>query len=142
MNWYAALGQEIMNGFDAWAYGYGRHKDQVYQWSEANPVTPIPAYRDDMQKHANFLGYSDLWLEDGSYLRLRQVSLGYNIPKKIAENWGFQSLRFYVRAQNPLTFTKYSGYNPEVGGGISARGLDKDTGPISSSYFAGVNINF
>ncbi|MFD0835910.1 SusC/RagA family TonB-linked outer membrane protein [Mariniflexile aquimaris] len=142
MNWYAAIGQEIMNGFDAWAYGYGRHKDQIYQWSEANPVTSIPAYRDDIQKHPNFLGYSDLWLEDGSYLRLRQVSLGYSIPKKTVEKWGFNRLRFYVRAQNPLTLTKYSGYNPEVGGGISSRGLDKDTGPVSSSYFVGINFNF
>ncbi|WP_241910512.1 SusC/RagA family TonB-linked outer membrane protein [Pseudotamlana carrageenivorans] len=142
MNWYAALGQEIMNGFDAWAYGFGRHKDLIYQWSENNPNSPIPAYRDDMRRHQNYLGYSDLWLEDGSYLRLRQVSLGYSIPKKTVERWGFNRLRFYVRSQNPLTITKYSGYNPEVGGGIAARGLDKNTGPISSSYMFGINFNF
>ncbi|GAL82368.1 putative outer membrane protein [Algibacter lectus] len=75
MNWYAALGQEIMNGFNAWSYGFGRHKDLLYQWSEANPVTPIPTYRQDIRNHRNFIGYSDLWLEDGSYLRLRQVQV-------------------------------------------------------------------
>jgi hypothetical protein len=142
MNWYAALGQEVMNGFDAWAYGFGRHKDQIYQWSDVNPVTPIPAYRNDIRRHPNFLGYSDLWLEDGSYIRLRQISLGYSIPRKTAEKWGFSRLRLYTRVQNPLTITKYSGYNPEVGGGISARGLDKDTGPISIQYTLGININF
>ncbi|MDO6761236.1 TonB-dependent receptor [Tamlana sp. 2_MG-2023] len=142
MNWYAAIGQEIMNGFNAWAYGYGRHKDLLYQWQEANPTSTIPAYVNDMSRHPNYLGYSDLWLEDGSYLRLRQASLGYSIPRKTVENWGVNRLRFYVRAQNPLTFTKYSGYNPEVGGGISARGLDKDTGPISSQWMLGVNFDF
>ena len=142
MNVYAAIGQEIMNGFDAWAYGFGRHKDQVYQWSPINTETSIPTYRDDVRRHSNYLGYSDLWLEDGSYLRLRQVSLGYSIPKKKAEKWGFDRLRFYVRAQNLLTFTKYSGYNPEVGGGISSKGLDKNTGPIAAQYFAGLNFNF
>ncbi|MGJ8743960.1 SusC/RagA family TonB-linked outer membrane protein [Polaribacter sp.] len=142
MNWYAAIGQEIMNGFDAWAYGFGRHKDLIYQWSEVNQTSTIPAYRNDVRRHVNYLGYSDLWLEDGSYLRLRQISLGYSIPKKTVEKWGLNRLRFYVRAQNPLTFTKYSGYNPEVGGGISARGLDKDTGPISSQWMLGVNFNF
>jgi len=142
MNWYAAIGQEIMNGFDAWAYGFGRHKDQVYQYSSINPVTPIPSFRNDIRRHPNYLGYSDLWLEDGSYLRLRQISLGYSIPRNTAEKWGFSRLRFYVRAQNLLTFTKYSGYNPEIGGGISGRGLDKNTGPISVQYFAGVNFNF
>jgi len=142
MNWYAAVGQEIMNGFDAWAYGFGRHKDQVYQWSPINPVTPIPAFRNDIRRHPNYLGYSDQWLEDGSYLRLRQVSLGYSIPKKKAGTWGFNRLRFYVRAQNILTFTKYSGYNPEIGGGISGRGLDKNTGPISVQYYMGINFDF
>lgn len=142
MNWYAALGQEIMNGFDAWAYGFGRHKDLIYQWSPQNQNSPVPAYRNDVRRHNNYLGYSDLWLEDGSYLRLRQVSVGYSFPKKTLEKLGVSRLRFYVRAQNPLTITKYSGYNPEVGGGIAARGLDKNTGPISSQYMLGVNFNF
>ena len=142
MNWYAALGQEIMNGFDAWAYGFGRHKDQIYQWSEVNPDSNIPAYRNDMRRHPNYLGYSDHWLEDGSYIRLRQVSLGYNIPWNTVQKWGFRQLRFYVSAQNPLTITKYSGYNPEIGGGVVSRGLDKDTGPISAQYLVGINVQF
>ncbi|MGY6648218.1 SusC/RagA family TonB-linked outer membrane protein [Wenyingzhuangia sp. IMCC45574] len=142
MNWYAALGQEIMNGFNAWAYGFGRHKDLLYQWSENNPVTNVPAFRNDMRRHRNYIGYSDLWVEDGSYLRLRQITLGYSLPKKTTKNLGIDKLRFYISSQNPLTFTKYSGYNPEVGGGIASRGLDKGTGPISVQYLAGVNFNF
>ncbi|UMB61691.1 TonB-dependent receptor [Lutibacter sp. A80] len=142
MNWYAALGQEIMNGFNAWAFGFGRHKDQIYQWSEANPVTSIPAYREDMRTDNNFIGYSDLWLEDGSYLRLRQISLGYSLPKKTINKLGVNRVRVYLSAQNPLTITKYSGYNPEVGGGIAARGLDKGTGPTSEQYLIGLNFNF
>jgi TonB-dependent starch-binding outer membrane protein SusC len=141
MNWYA-LGQEIMNGFDAWAYGFGRHKDLIYQWSEVNPDSNIPAYRNDMRRHSNYLGYSDHWLEDGSYIRLRQVSLGYNVPWNTVQKWGFRQLRVYVSAQNPLTFTKYSGYNPEIGGGVVSRGLDKDTGPISAQYLVGLNLQF
>jgi TonB-linked SusC/RagA family outer membrane protein len=142
MNWYAALGQEIMNGGKANAYAYGRHKDLIYQWSPQNTETTVPAFRGDLKKHTNFLGYNDLWLEDGSYLRLRSVTLGYSLPKKKIEGLGISRLRFYVSAQNPLTFTKYSGYNPEVGGGVTARGLDKGVGPVSSQYLLGVNFNF
>lgn len=142
MNWYAAIGHEIMNGFNAWAYGFGRHKDLVHQWSEANPDTNIPAYRDDIRNHRNFIGYSDLWLEDGSYLRLRQITLGYNLPDKTTKKLGIDQLRFYISSQNPLTITKYSGYNPEVGGNVAARGLDKGTGPVSVQYLAGINLNF
>lgn len=142
MNLYAAIGQEIMNGFNAWSYGFGRHKDLIYQWSETNPVTPIPAYKNDIRRHPNFIGYSDLWLEDGSYLRLRQISLGYSLPKKTLDKLGFSRLRFYVTSQNTFTFTNYSGYNPEIGGSISSRGLDKGTGPMAIQYLAGLNFNF
>lgn len=142
MNWYAAIGQEIMNGGKANAYAYGRHKDLIYQWSPQNTETTIPAFRGDLKKHTNFLGYNDLWLEDGSYLRLRAVTLGYSLPQKTIQNMGITRLRFYVSAQNPFTFTNYSGYNPEVGGGVTARGLDKGVGPVSSQYLIGVNFNF
>ncbi|GAL63592.1 hypothetical protein [Algibacter lectus] len=47
-----------------------------------------------------------------------------------------------MSAQNALTLTKYSGYNPEVGGGIAGRGLDKGTGPTSAQYLFGMNFNF
>ncbi|SDR70692.1 TonB-linked outer membrane protein, SusC/RagA family [Polaribacter sp. KT25b] len=142
MNWYAAIGHEIMNGFNAWAYGFGRHKDLIYQWSEANPETNIPAYRDDIRNHRNFIGYSDLWLENGSYLRLKQVTLGYSLPDEVTKKLGIDKLRIYLSSQNPLTFTNYSGYNPEVGGNVSSRGLDKGTGPVSVQYLAGINFNF
>ncbi|WP_066219025.1 SusC/RagA family TonB-linked outer membrane protein [Formosa haliotis] len=142
MNWYAAIGQEIMNGFDAWAYGFGRHKDQIYQWSEANPETSIPAFRGDIRTHRNFIGYSDLYLEDGSYLRLRQATIGYSLPKKTSEKLGLARFRLYATAQNALTFTSYSGYNPEIGGGIAGKGLDKGTGPTSAQYLLGLNLNF
>lgn len=142
MNWYAALGHEIMNGFNATAFGFGRHKDQIYQWSEANPDTTVPAFRGDSRTHPNFRGNSDLWLEDGSYLRLRSISLGMSLKQKHLKKLGFDRLRVYVRAQNPLTITDYSGYNPEIGGGIAGRGLDKGTGPTSASYLVGINFNF
>ncbi|WP_111706181.1 SusC/RagA family TonB-linked outer membrane protein [Lutibacter citreus] len=142
MNWYGAFGQEIMNGAKATAYAYGRHKDLIYQWSPQNTETTIPAYRGDLKKHPNFIGYSDLWLEDGSYVRLKSVTVGYSLSKKALEKLGFSKLRFYVSAQNPFTITDYSGYNPEVGGGITARGLDKGVGPASSQYLLGLNFNF
>ncbi|WP_083194703.1 SusC/RagA family TonB-linked outer membrane protein [Wenyingzhuangia fucanilytica] len=142
MNWYAALGHEIMNGSKATAFGFGRHEDLVYQWSEANPTSNIPAYRGQVNNHANYKGYTDLWLEDGDYLRLKQVTLGYSFSKKVTESLGFSKLRLYASAQNPLTFTNYSGFNPEVGGRITSRGLDKGNYPITSLYLVGLNLNF
>lgn len=142
MNWYAAFGHEIMNGSKATAFAYGRHEDLVYQYSEANPTSNIPAFRGISKNHPNYRGHSDQWLEEGDYLRLKQVTLGYSLPKRLLENIGLSRLRFYVSAQNPLTFTNYTGYDPEIGGGLASRGLDKGNYPITAQYLAGVNLNF
>ncbi|SIT11525.1 TonB-linked outer membrane protein, SusC/RagA family [Zobellia uliginosa] len=142
MQWYAALGHEIMNGSKATAYAYGRHKDLIYAWSESNTSTPIPAFRGDIKAHPNFRGYNDLWLEDGDYVRLKNVTLGYSFPRKLVEKAGLSKFRIYATAQNLLTITDYEGYNPEIGGGISARGLDKGNYPITSQYLFGLEFNF
>jgi len=139
---YSAIGHEIMNGAKATAYSYGRHKDLVYAWSEANPNTSIPAYRGDLKSNANYRGYTDQWVEDGSYLRFKAITLGYSFNNKAIKKIGLSKLRVYLTSQNPITITNYSGFDPEVGGGVSARGLDKGNYPITSLYSAGVKINF
>lgn len=142
MYWYAALGQKIMNGAKATAFAYGRARDLVYAWSKENPVTPIPRYVGDIKSDDNYKGYTDLWLEEGSYLRLKQITLGYTLPKKTTSKLGESSMRFFISAQNPLTITNYSGYDPEIGGGLAARGLDKGNYPTTALYLIGFNFNF
>lgn len=142
MNWYSALGHELMNGAKMITYAYGTNKDLVSQWSETNPSSNIPAYKGNQTEDENYRGYTDLWLEDGSYLRLKNITLGYTIPQKILSKWKIEKLRFYVSAQNLLTFTNYTGYNPEVGGSVISRGVDKANYPASISYVAGLNLNF
>ena len=139
MNIYSALGHNIMNGSKAVSFQYGRNKDLVNSWTEANPNTTIPAYRGI--QHSNYLGYTDLWLEDGSYIRLKQVSLGYSLSKKTLTALKLSQVRIYLSAQNPYTLTKYSGYDPEIGGDIGSRGLDKGNYPNSTLYTLGLNIN-
>lgn len=139
---YSALGHEIMNGSKATAYSYARHMDMLYSWSEANPLSSIPAYRGDVKSHDNYKGYTDMWLEDGSYLRIKNITLGYSLSKSVVQKLQLEKLRLYITAQNPITFTKYTGYDPEVGGGVASRGLDKGNYPITSLYTVGLNINF
>ncbi len=89
-----------------------------------------------------YKGYTDQWLEDGSYLRVKNITLGYSLPKKALKLIKIDKMRVFLSAQNPLTFTKYTGYDPEVGGGVSSRGLDKGNYPVTSLYSAGINLNF
>ncbi len=142
MNWYAALGHEIMNGAKAVAYSEGRAKGLLYQWSPSNTNSDIPSYRGNAKSDENYRGYTDYWLEKGDYLRLKNVTLGYTLPKSISRKLSISSLRFYLTGQNLLTFTEYTGYDPEVGGSIKNRGLDKGNYPVSAMYIIGANINF
>ncbi len=142
MSWYGAFGHQIMNGSDAVSYAYGRNKDLLDCWSEANPLGKLPSYRGIDKQHANYRGYTDLWLEDGDYLRLKQVTVGYSINPDALKTVGINSLRLYVSAQNALTFTKYTGYDPEIGGSIASRGLDKANYPVSAFYMVGLNLGF
>lgn len=142
MQWYSAIGHEIMNGSKATAYSWGRHKDLVYQFSQANPTSTIPAYRGEPNQNPNYNGYTDLWLEDGTFLRLKEITLGYTLPQRLSDRAKLRSLRFYVSAQNSLTFTKYEGFDPEVGGNLSSKGLDKGNYPISAIYTVGLNLKF
>jgi len=79
---------------------------------------------------------SDRFVEDGSYLRIKNITLGYTLPKNISQKAYMSSARIYVSCQNLYTFTKYSGMDPEVGA------VDNGTYPVTRTISAGVNINF
>ncbi len=141
MSWYGAIGGELMNGSKAYAYKYSRHKDLLYQWSAQNPESTVPANRGG--SHENYRGQTDYWLEDGTYVRLRNVAFGYTLPKTLTQSIGISKLRVYISAQNPITITSYTGYNPEVGNdGLSTRGLDRGNYPVSATYRAGIQMEF
>jgi hypothetical protein len=110
-------------------------------WTPSNANSDIPAGRVSSE-HDNWRTRSDYFLEDGSFLRVRNFSLGYTLPKRVFNN-KIDNMRFYVTAQNPLTFTKYEGYDPEVGGnGVSTRGIDKGNYPVTRKFLMGVQIDF
>ena len=88
---------------------------------------------------------TDWAVEDGSFLRLSTLTLGYTLPEKITQKAKLGSVRFYVTGGNLFCLTKYSGYDPEVDTRRSTPmtpGVDYSAYPKSRSYVAGVNISF
>ena len=88
---------------------------------------------------------SNLWVEDASFLRARNVQLGYTLPGNITKKAFIQRLRVYVQAENLFTLTKYTGCDPEVTGGngfSSDLGVDRGVYPQSRTFSVGVNLNF
>lgn len=91
---------------------------------------------------------SSFYLQSGSYLRLQNMTFGYTLPQKFLEKSKIKSLRFYFSAQNLLTFTKYTGYDPEIGqqysgsGGNLDMGIDNGNYPQSRTLSLGANLSF
>ena len=104
-------------------------------WTKNNPTGTIPnAGPSSSQRNKEA---SSHFVEDGSYLRLKNLQLGYTLPQSFAKKIGISSCRLYVTVSNLLTFTNYTGYDPEVGGGV-----DWGNYPQSRTVTFGTNINF
>jgi len=88
----------------------------------------------------NFGKMSDFYLEKGDYVRLKVVQFGYSLPNRLVSKIGANKLRFYLSAENLLTITKYTGYDPEIGGGVF--GIDKGVYPQARSFMLGVQLQF
>ena len=117
-------------------------------WTPSNTNTDVPrAISSDPNQNAR---PSTRFLEDGSYLRLKNIMLSYNVPGRSLQSLTkgtVKNLNIYVSAQNILTFTKYSGFDPEVGNrapGSSSltNGIDYAVYPQPKGYQVGINVNF
>jgi hypothetical protein len=93
---------------------------------------------------------STRFIQDGSFLRLRSVTLGYNLPESLTTRVKMKSARVYVRGTNLVTLTDFTGYSPEVsgynrdgsGGNVIDSGIDNGIYPVPSIYSAGLNVTF
>jgi len=144
MFWYGSFGNDIFTG------GTRRHdlnmpnwkEDVLDRWTEENPSTTHPRVTIS-DPNDNFNRPSDFFIEDGSFVRLRNISLGYTLPPRITDSVGASRLRVYVAAQNLLTFTGYSGHDPEIGAyGPLNVGIDRNIYPQARTFTMGINLDF
>ena len=142
LQFYGVEGATVYNGPKQFAYSSKRHKDQLYGWSEANPDSDIPSPRTIIE-HPNVQTDTDFFLEDGSFLRLRNVILGYTFNPGMLQKIGVDKLRIYASAQNAITWTQYTGFDPEVSSNNPFNGgLDQGKYPVSTVYRLGLSLNF
>lgn len=121
------------------AYGYNSTKEALRRWTPTNTNTDVPA-----KNLSRSLKPSSRWVMDGSYVRLKNIMLGYSFQGPVVQKMRIQNLKVYVSAQNILTLTKYRGYDPEVNYRASNINLGTDYGsyPMAKSLTAGLNIVF
>lgn len=117
-------------------------------WRPDNQNTDMPRFSKS-DGADNKWAYSDRWLEDGSYVRLKTVDIGYTFPKQWMQKAMIQNLRLYVSMENLFTLTKYSGYTPDLGESSSAgvgynvfsRGIDQGRYPVPRTFSFGIQVS-
>lgn len=112
------------------------------RYTANNPQGTLPRFT---TSNKNNTAVSDRWVEDGSYLRIQNISIGYNFPKELIKKAYMTNLRVYFSCQNIYTFTNYSGYDPEIGSfnrGIALMNVDNGHYPNPRSFTIGANVEF
>lgn len=136
-------GNDIYNGTVRYDFYYvNRPVSVLNRWT--GPGTSNVEPRVNLLDPNQNARVSDRFVEDGSYMRLKNVQLGYALPKSLLKRLHFEKFRLYVSAQNLFTFTKYTGMDPEIGayGGALNAGVDRGFYPQARVLLGGINVTF
>ncbi|GAB2966068.1 TonB-dependent receptor [Hymenobacter coalescens] len=121
-------------------------RDQLNRWRQPGDITDVPRAK---FYEGNGTAASSRWIQDGSFFRFKNLTLGYNLPKAWASKALLQSARIYVTGQNLITLTDYEGYDPEVNtSGLNTAaanyllGHDFYTPPLAKTWLVGFNLGF
>lgn len=142
------FGNEIFNSVrhDLDSYQNTNFRSDINPWTATNTNTNDPRIgiaTGDQGLVDNARFSSDRWLEDGSYVRLRNIQIGYNFDPTFLSKLTMTGLRIYVSGQNLFTITNYSGLDPDVqGNGLLERGVDNGNWPSSRIFSVGLNVEF
>lgn len=159
-NWTFGLTVSLnYKGVDFMAFGQGVAGNKIFQglrrldiatanyqkkalgrWTGPGTSTDFPRLIDG-DPNQNFTNPSDFYLEDGSYLRLKVLQVGYSLNQQVVNKLGLQKIRVYLMSENLLTFTRYSGFDPEIGGG-NVMSVDRGIYPQARSFLVGLNVGF
>jgi len=142
---YGSQGNDIFNNnkwwVDFWPSFQGqKSQDLLYRsWTPTNTGASVPKASNKSNFSTNTVS-SSYYLEDGSFLRMKNLQVGYTLPASSLSKVYLKSVRVYVQAVNLFTVTKYSGLDPEIGGGDRAFGVDAGNYPNVKQFIIGLNL--
>ena len=137
---FASLGNEIVRNYERNLPLTNRPTYYLDRWTGPGTSNSFPRVTTGATSNTLF---SDFYVEDGSFLRLQSLQLGYSFSDSVLEKLQFDKLRFYVRASNLFTLTKYRGFDPTTSNGSPiGGGIDQGFYPNPRTFFFGMNVNF
>jgi TonB-linked SusC/RagA family outer membrane protein len=139
---YAALGQDVYDATRRYDMnGTNYRADWLNRWTGEGTSNYYPRVT-FTDANMNMKTVSDFFIHDGSFARLRNITIGYTLPKNITEKIKVNKFRLYVSSENLLTLTKYQGFDPEIGGGVFGNGIDNGIYPQPRTFMTGINVTF
>jgi TonB-linked SusC/RagA family outer membrane protein len=136
---YASIGNDVYKAFERNANYSNKSREVLGRWTGAGTTNDARTPRYSFTDANSNIRVSERYVEDGSYVKIKNLQLGYTFPEQLTKKV-FSRVRLYVQVRNAFTFTKYTGFDPEIAGGILDTGVDRGAYPQGRTYSVGVDI--
>lgn len=136
---YASVGNDVYSAYERNANYSNKYRGVLGRWTGAGSTNDARHPRYSFTDANSNIRVSDRYVEDGSFVKIKNIQLGYTLPASMIKKV-FKSLRVYVQVKNAYTFTDYTGFDPEIAGGILDTGIDRGAYPQARTYAVGLDI--
>ncbi len=136
---YASVGNDIYRAYERNANYSNKYRAVLARWTGAGTTNDAANPRYSFTDANSNIRISDRYVEDGSFVKIKNLQLGYTFPSSVTKRI-LSRLRIYAQVKNAYTFTKYSGFDPEIPGGILDTGVDRGAYPQARTYAVGIDI--
>lgn len=136
---YASVGNDVYRAYERNANFSNKSRDVLGRWTGAGTTNDARTPRYSFTDANSNIRVSERYVEDGSYVKIKNLQLGYTFPENMTKKV-FSRVRVYAQVRNAFTFTKYTGFDPEISGGILDTGIDRGAYPQARTYSFGLDI--
>ncbi|MFA6248437.1 MAG: TonB-dependent receptor [Mucilaginibacter sp.] len=136
---YASIGNDIYRAYERNGNYTNKYRGVLARWTGEGTTNDARYPRYTFTDDNSNIRASDRYVEDGTFVKIKNIQLGYTLPR-LLQGKVFKSIRIYGQVRNAFTFTKYSGFDPEIGGGVFDTGVDRGAYPQPRVYTMGLDI--
>jgi hypothetical protein len=138
---YLSYGNDIYRAYERNANFTNKFRDVLARWTGPGSTNDARYPRYSFTDPNDNSRVSDRYVEDGSFIKIKNLQLGYTLPSSVTKN-AINRVRFYFSVKNAATFTRYSGFDPEIPGSVLGTGVDLGTYPLARTYTFGLDLKF
>ena len=136
---YASIGNDIYKAYERNANYSNKSREVLARWTGEGSTNDARYPRYSFTDANSNIRVSDRYVEDGSFIKIKNIQLGYTFPPSVTRK-AFSKVHVYLQVRNALTFTKYTGFDPEIAGGIMDTGVDRGAYPQARTFALGLDI--